>query len=84
MKDLKRCDRILEIFYRAVKGENLSVKKLAEDYEVSTKTISRDIKSLEAFMAERRELLGYATLEYSHRHILIININKPLQIIYNF
>ena len=38
---LGKKSRLLELFYRAVKGENLSVKKLADEYGVSTKSISR-------------------------------------------
>lgn len=30
-------NRMLELFYRAMCGENISVKKLAEEYGVSTK-----------------------------------------------
>ena len=68
MNNLSKLDRILEIFFRAIKGEDLSVKKLASDYGVSTKTISRDINDLRIFMAEKRELLGYADLKYSYQH----------------
>ena len=35
--------RMLEIFYRAMKGENISVKNLADEYGVSAKSISRDL-----------------------------------------
>ena len=35
--------RMLEIFFRAMKGENISVKNLAGEYGVSSKSISRDI-----------------------------------------
>ena len=36
-------DRMLEIFFRALRGESISIKKLAEEYKVSAKSISRDI-----------------------------------------
>ena len=29
-------DRILEIFFRGLRGEDLSVQRLADEYEVST------------------------------------------------
>ena len=36
-------DRVLEIFFRGLRGEDLSVQKLADEYEVSTKSITRSI-----------------------------------------
>ena len=66
MNTTDKLDRILEIFLRAIKGEDISVKKLSLEYGVSPKTISRDISDLRSFMADKRELLGYADLVYSH------------------
>lgn len=45
----------------------MSVKKLAFGYEVSEKTISRDIRYLRNFLAEHSDLVGYSELEYSHK-----------------
>lgn len=47
---MKKKNRLLELFYRAVKGENLSVKNLAEEYGISTKSISRDIGEIKNFL----------------------------------
>lgn len=60
-------DRVLEIFFRGLRGEDISVKKLAAEYGVSTKSISRDINDLKAFLADRRELVGNTELHYSHQ-----------------
>lgn len=57
--------RLLEIFFRSLRGEDLSVKKLAAEYGVSTKSVSRDIGDLKAFLADHRELAGNTELEYS-------------------
>lgn len=57
--------RLLEIFFRSLRGEDLSVKKLAGEYGVSTKSVSRDIGDLKAFLADHRELVGNTELEYS-------------------
>ena len=57
--------RLLEIFFRSLRGEDLSVKKLAAEYGVSTKSVSRDIGDLKAFLADHRELVGNTELEYS-------------------
>lgn len=63
-------ERLLEIFFRALRGEGLSVQKLANEYEVSTKSISRDINDLKAFLAEHRELVGNTELKYSNQEKL--------------
>ena len=43
-------NRMLEIFFRAMKGENISVKKLADEYGVSAKSISRDLGEIKNFL----------------------------------
>lgn len=60
-------NRTLEIFFRALRGEAISVKKFAEEYKVSTKSISRDISEIQEFLAEHRELMQNAELTYSYR-----------------
>ena len=59
--------RILEIFFRAMRGEDISVSELANEYGVSTKSISRSIGDLKAFLADHRELVGNTELEYSYQ-----------------
>lgn len=59
-------DRVLELFFRGLRGEDISTKNLAAEYEVSTKSISRDISALKAFLADHRELVGNTELQYSH------------------
>lgn len=60
-------DRVLEVFFRGLRGEDISIKNLAAEYEVSTKSISRDINDLKAFLADHRELTGNTELQYSHQ-----------------
>ena len=60
-------DRMLEIFMRSLRGEAISVKTLANEYDVSTKSISRDISNIQNFLAEHRELMQNAELTYSHK-----------------
>jgi predicted DNA-binding transcriptional regulator YafY len=57
--------RMLEIFFRAMKGERISVKQLALEYEVSAKSISRDIGEIKTFLCENRELVGNIELKFS-------------------
>ncbi len=59
--------RMLEIFFRALRGEAITVKKLAEEYKVSAKSISRDISEIQKFLSDHRELMQNAELTYSHR-----------------
>lgn len=59
--------RVLEIFFRAMRGEDISVAELANEYGVSTKSISRSIGDLKAFLADHRELVGNTELEYSYQ-----------------
>lgn len=60
-------DRTLEIFFRGLRGEDLGVSKLADEYGVSTKSISRSINDLKAFLADHRELVGNTELQYSYQ-----------------
>lgn len=60
-------DRVLELFFRGLRGEAISVKNLAGVHSVSTKSISRDITDLKAFLADHRELVGNTELQYSYQ-----------------
>lgn len=58
-------ERILKLFFRALKGEALSVSEIATENNVSARSITRDINDLKAFLAEHRDSLGNAELKYS-------------------
>ncbi len=60
-------ERMLEIFFRCLRGENLSVKEIANEYGVTTKSITRSVNDLKAFLADRRDLVGNTELIYSYR-----------------
>lgn len=60
-------DRVLEIFFRGLRGEDLSVQKLADEYGVSTKSITRSVNDLKNFLADHRDLVGNTELEYSYQ-----------------
>jgi predicted DNA-binding transcriptional regulator YafY len=68
MKTVKdeRINRTLEIFFRAMRGEDLSPAKLSENYGVSRKSITRNITEIKDFLAENRELVGHAEFVYSN------------------
>lgn len=59
--------RVLELFFRGLRGEDLRIRELADQYEVSTKSITRSINELKDFLADHRELVGNTELQYSHR-----------------
>lgn len=58
--------RVLEIFFRGLRGEDLSVQGLAHEYNVSTKSITRSLNELKDFIADHRELVGNTELRYSY------------------
>ncbi len=58
--------RVLEIFFRGLRGEDLSVQELANEYAVSTKSITRNINELKDFLADHRDLVGNTELQYSY------------------
>lgn len=60
-------DRVLEIFYRLLRGEALNSKSIAEHYGVSSKTIKRDLGRIRNFLEEHQDLVNYTQLEYSHK-----------------
>lgn len=62
---MQKKDRMLDIFYRLVKGEDISLKGIAEEYEVSTKSISRDISEIKSYFSDKRELTGSAEIKYA-------------------
>ena len=62
-------DRMLEIFFRCLRGEDISVQNLANEYGVSTKSISRNITYLKSFLADHRDLVGNTELQYSHQNV---------------
>ena len=77
-KEIKT-SRIMELFFRAIKGEALSVRKLADEYNVSPRSITRDINDLKAFLSDHSDILGYAELIYSSSsHCYTLNMDSFL------
>lgn len=57
--------RTLELLYRAMKGEELSVKSMAEEYNVSTRSITRDITIIREFFEDNREIVSNNEIKYN-------------------
>ncbi len=62
-----RQSRVLELFLRGLRGEDLSLQSLADEYQVSLKSMVRSMNDLRAFLADHRDLVGNAEFEYSRR-----------------
>ena len=60
-----KSERVLDLFFRALKGEVLSAKELSNTYGISTRSVTRDINDLKCFLAEHRDTLGNSELIYS-------------------
>lgn len=67
MVNNQKKNRVLDIFDKAFKGEELSVSNLASEYEVSTKSITRDINEIKNFLADNRDVVGNSELLYSYQ-----------------
>lgn len=63
----KKQERMLSIFFRALHGEDLFVRQIADEYGISVKSITRDINDIKAFFANNRELVGNSELAYSYQ-----------------
>ena len=59
--------RILDIFFRLLKGEFVSVRQLADEYSVSGKTVSRDINEIRAYLSENEYRNGNAHTVFRQR-----------------
>lgn len=62
---MQKKDRMLEIFYRLMKGEDVSLKGMAEEYGVSAKSISRDLSEIKSFFSNNRDLSGNVEVKYA-------------------
>ena len=56
--------RMLGLFYRLMRGENISPKMMAQEYGVSAKSISRDMNEIKNFLSDSRDLVGNAEIRY--------------------
>ena len=61
---MNKRNRVMEIFYRFMSGEHMAVKDLAAEYEVSEKSIQRDIGEIKNFMAEYGYSVGKEEVKF--------------------
>lgn len=62
---MEKTERILSIFLRGLRGEKLTVSELSNEFGISTKSVTRDINEIRAFLADNPELSGYSEFVYS-------------------
>ena len=60
-------NRILDIFFRLLRGEFVSVKQLADEYSVTGKTVSRDINEIKSYWSEKGFRNKNAQIIYSDK-----------------
>ena len=72
--------RVLEIFFRGLRGEDLSVQELANEYNLSTKSITRSINELKNFLADHRNLVGNTEFQYSHQDMCVQNAEEVSEV----
>ena len=59
-------NRVLDIFFRAIRGEKIKLASLASEYGVSEKSVSRDIAEIKNFLADSSEQLSGTELVYDY------------------
>ena len=57
-------ERILKIFWDFLRGQDVRLVNLSKRFNVSTRTIARDIESLKCMLADDRELFRNAEITY--------------------
>ena len=60
-------ERILKIFWDLIRGQDVRLIELAKRFDVSTRTIARDIELLKCMLADDRDLFGNSEIEYDNQ-----------------
>lgn len=67
MKNSDNKYRLLDIFYRLMWDNHITITGIAQNYEVSEKSIKRDINVIRSFLSENRTLVGNVELQYDRQ-----------------
>ena len=67
-----KCSRELDIFIELLKGEKIKCKNIAEKYEVSERTVQRDIKNLKEYLLDKsdKERLNLSLEKIKNEYLL--------------
>ena len=67
------------VFYMGINDKYFSTQELSYKYDVSKKTVSRDINEIRSFLSEYRDILGNVDIAYdrkSKKYHMNIMINQ--------
>ena len=67
MSRYNKIHRILDIFYMGLNDKYFSTQELSYKYNVSKKTVSRDINEIRSFLSEYRDIIGNAEIAYDRK-----------------
>ena len=67
MSRYNKIHRILDIFYMGLNDKYSSTQELSYKYNVSKKTVSRDINEIRSFLSEYRDIIGNAEIVYDRK-----------------
>ena len=67
MSRYNKIHRILDIFYMGLNDKYFSTQELSYKYNVSKKTVSRDINVIRSFLSEYRDIIGNAEIVYDRK-----------------
>ena len=67
MSRYNKIHRILDIFYMGLNDKYFSTQELSYKYNVSKKTVSRDINEIRSFLSEYRDIIGNAEIVYDRK-----------------
>lgn len=67
MSRYNKIHRILDIFFMGLNDKYFSAQELSYKYNVSKKTVSRDINEIRSFLSEYRDIIGNAEIVYDRK-----------------
>ena len=67
MSRYNKIPRILDIFYMGINDKYFSTQELSYKYDVSKKTVSRDINEIRSFLSEYRDIIGNVDIAYDRK-----------------
>ena len=70
MSRYNKIHRILDIFYMGINDKYFSTQELSYKYDVSKKTVSRDINEIRSFLSEYRDINEIRSFLSEYRDII--------------
>lgn len=70
MSTYNKMHRILDIFYMGISNRYFSASELSDKYNISKKTVARDINEVRSFLFEYRDTIGNADIIYDRKKLM--------------